>query len=319
LDASHGPRGIICSVVTPFDSDGRIDQGALRALLDIQLRSGTHGLFLLGTAGEGILLSTEERMRVVDAAISHVADRIPVVVHCGAADTKTACMLAQHASSAGATAEASVAPFFFAYGADAVVRHFGRIAESAPEIGHYVYENPERVGYSVGVSTVVRLVRDVPAILGVKDTGDSLARIGRYLSIDDPAIEVYAGNNEIVVAALAAGARGAVSAIASAAPELMVALYAASTRGDSIAARSLQRTVARLHTCIDGMPYLAAIKHLAKRRGLPAGAVRPPQLELTPQQAAELGRRLDAAPDLDRWLERLEGASASVRQSSPRP
>ncbi len=72
-----------------------------------------------------------------------------------------------------------MAPFFFAYGPAELLAHFTAIAEAAPGIGHYVYENPERVGYSVGVDVVARLVREVPNVHGVKDTGDSVGRIGR--------------------------------------------------------------------------------------------------------------------------------------------
>jgi dihydrodipicolinate synthase/N-acetylneuraminate lyase len=230
---------------------------------------------------------------------------VPVLVHCGAADTKTAADLARHAGSLGVAAEASVAPYFFSYGPAALFEHFRAIAEAAPEIGHYVYENPERVGYAVGVATVTRLVREVPGVRGVKDTGDSIGRIGRYMAELGNGIEVYAGNNEIIVPAMTIGARGAVSAIASAVPELVVAVYERWAEGKQEEALDLQRTVARLHRCIDGMPYLGAVKHLAGRRGLPAGGTRAPQPAVTLEQAAEIDRRLDAVEELRPWLGRL--------------
>lgn len=118
-------------------------------------------------------------------------------------------------------------------------------------------------------------------------------------------VDVYAGNNEIVVPAFTIGARGAVSAIASAVPELMVAVYERWAEGKQDEALDLQRTVARLHRCIEGIPYLGAIKHLAKRRGLPGGGMRAPQPGVTSEQAAEVDRRLDAVEELRPWLEPL--------------
>ncbi len=297
------PAGIVCSLVTPFRDDQTPDLPAVGELIDLQIAAGVHGLFLLGTAGEGVLLDPVERRAIVGYAVERIGGRVPVLVHCGAADTKTAVELARHARSLGVEAEASVAPYFFSYGAQALFEHFRAIAEAAPEIGHYVYENPERVGYAVGVATVVRLVREVPAVRGVKDTGDSIGRIGRYLAELGDAIEVYAGNNEIIVPALTIGARGAVSAIASAVPELIVAVYERWTEGKQDEALDLQRTVAKLHRCIEGMPYLGAIKYLARRRGLPGGGMRAPQLAVTPGQAAEIDQRLDAVDELRPWLE----------------
>ncbi|MFB3739323.1 MAG: dihydrodipicolinate synthase family protein [Candidatus Velamenicoccus archaeovorus] len=301
----RAPAGIVCSLVTPFRRDQTPDLPALGELIDAQGLTGVHGLFLLGTAGEGVLLSADERKAVVEWAVERVAGRIPVLVHCGAPDTETSADLARHAGSLGVEAEASVAPYFFSYGGSALFEHYRAIAEAAPDIGHYVYENPERVGYSVGVPTVVRLVREVPGIRGVKDTGDSIGRIGRYLAELGDGIEVYAGNNEIVVPALTIGARGAVSAIASAVPELLVALYERWAEGKQQEAMDLQRAVALLHRCIEGMPYLGAIKHLARRRGLPGGGMRAPQQAVTSEQAAEIDRRLDAVEELRPWLQPL--------------
>jgi dihydrodipicolinate synthase/N-acetylneuraminate lyase len=300
--------------VTPFQANGEPDLGAFAELIDAQVEHGIHGLFLLGTAGEGILLAPEERMTAAAFAVEHVAGRVPVLLHCGAPDTATARRLAAHAQELGVTAEASVAPYFFTYGAASLFEHFRRVAEAAPGIGHYIYENPERVGYAVGVDTILRLVDEVPGILGVKDTGDSVARIGRYLVGAEGSIDVYAGNNELVVGALIVGARGAVSAIASAVPELMVTLYETWTAGLSEEALAHQRTVIRLHRCIEGMPYLAAIKHLTRRRGLPARGMRAPQPDLSPEQIAEIDWRLEASPELERWLSPL----AAVPGRAPR-
>jgi 4-hydroxy-tetrahydrodipicolinate synthase len=300
-DPRRAPAGVICSLVTPFGADGEVDRGAWAALLDLQVERGIHGLFLLGTAGEGILMAPRERKEALAFAVEHLDGRVPVLAHCGAADTRTACDLARHAASLGVRSEASVAPYFFAYRGPEVLAHFRAIAEAAPEMGHYVYENPERVGYSVGVRTVVRLVREVGDVLGVKDTGDSVGRIGEYLAAE-PAVEVYAGNNAVLLPALVVGARGAVSAIASACPELVVGVYEAWRAGKLEEAARLQRTLTRLQAALAGLPYLGAIKHLCRRRGLPAGRCRPPQPDLTDEEARALDRRLDALEDLHPYL-----------------
>lgn len=268
--------GIVCSLVTPFAADESVDLDALGVLIDHQIAAGVHGLFLLGTAGEGLLLEAAERRQVAEFAAGRIGGRVPLAIHSGAADTRTTAALAGHAAEIGADATAVVSPYYFAYGEAELRDHFTRVALAAAPLPVYLYDNPERVGYSLGFSMVHDLVRDVENIRGVKDTGDSIARVTRYATFDDPEVEVYTGNNLIVLPALVMGAKGSVSALSSAAPELFVRIYETWEKGDIEAARELQLTAARLQAILDGLPYVGGIKYLAARRGLPAGGMRRP-------------------------------------------
>jgi 4-hydroxy-tetrahydrodipicolinate synthase len=299
----EAPAGVLCALVTPFNADGTPDRRALAELVEFQLRGGAAGLFVLGTTGEGVLLDAAERRQLTEQLAGLVDGRLPLVVHCGAADTPTTASLARHAEGLGAAAVAAVVPYFFRYGTDALYRHFATVAEAAPAVGHYVYDNPERVGYAGGVELVARLVAEVPAVRGVKDTGDSVGKLGQYLAVGGPAIQVYAGSNLTVLPALVMGARGAVSALANAAPELLAALDRAARAGRLEEARQLQLTLTRLQQCLAGVPYIAAVKHLVVRRGLPGGAGRPPQPDLAEEERARLNGWLDAAEDVKAWLD----------------
>jgi 4-hydroxy-tetrahydrodipicolinate synthase len=298
----EAPPGIVCALVTPFRKDGAVDEPALRELIDFQADRGVDAVFVLGTTGEGVLLDVGERRRAAELAAGQLRGRLPLVVHCGAADTLSAAALARHAQEIGAVASAAVVPFFFRYTDPELYRHFATVAEAAPLIGHYVYENPERVGYSAGVGLVARLVDQVPAILGVKDTGDSVGKLGRYLAWIGTPIQVYTGSNLTVLPALVMGARGAVSALANAAPELLVAINRAWCDGDLPRARRLQLALTSLQECVAGLPYIAAIRYLVERRGLAAGQSRPPQAVLDAGQRATLDRRLAAHEQLAPWL-----------------
>lgn len=320
MDGSSGmerraPEGIVCALITPFGPDQAPDLGALGELVDTHVEAGTAGLFVLGTTGEGVLLEAEDRRRVAEAALRRAGGRIAVIVHCGAADTRTAANLARHAEGAGAQGVAVVAPYFFAYRQAELLEHFTRVARAAPGVGHYVYENPERVGYSVGVALVRRLVAEVENVRGVKDTGDSIGRVTRYLAGDGPRPEVYTGNNVTILPALLVGARGAVSALANGVPELVAGIHAEWKAGNVEAARRLQFLVASLAGCLEGLPYVGAVKHLVSRRGLPAGGTRAPQRLLAPEEAALLEARLAAVEGLEPWL-RPVGSRTADRASS---
>jgi len=295
--------GIVCAVVTPFTTAGAPDVDALTTLIDFQIECGVDGIFVLGTTGEGLLCSVSERQRLTERCLQRAADRVPVVVHCGATDTGTAVELVRHAAVAGATSVAATAPIFFAYPEAAIYEHFARLAAAAPDVEHYVYDNPERVGFSVGVPLVTRIVERLAPFVGVKDTGDSLGKITEYFVRGDAGPQVYTGNNVIILPALLMGARGGVSALANAVPELFVALHRAFRNGRLDVARELQLTVARLQAAIAGVPYVAAVKHLVTRRGLPGGAPRSPLPDLTTEQARSIDDRLAAEPVLEPWLE----------------
>ena len=289
-------------MVTPFGADGSPDLPAMGVLLDFLIERGVHGLFVLGTTGEGPLLESPERRQVAEFAVEYVNGRRPVLVHCGAPDTRTAADLARHAQAIGADGAATVVPYYFTYGERELERHFREVAQAAPEIGHYVYENPERVGYSAGVPLVCRLIAEVPNILGVKDTGDSIAKVTQYLAYPGITPQVFTGNNVTIFSALGLGAAGAVSALANFAPELITGVYEAFAAGDLDRSRELQFLVARMAGATGGLPYAGAIKHLLGRRGLPGGHTRAPQPELSADQAAAFDARLAAIEGLAGWL-----------------
>ena len=295
--------GIICALTTPFGADQKPDVDAFADLIERQIAAGIHGLFVAGTSGEGPLMNRGERRLVAEAVVEKVAGRVPVVVHCGAADTRTSEHLALHAQAVGADAVALVAPYFYRFTPEELYGHFRDIALAAPELPHYIYENPERVGFSLGVDLVRRLTSEIPNIVGIKDTGDSLSRILMYLSVLDPTPEVYTGNNTLVLSALSVGAKGAVSALANVAPRLFVAIYDEFQGGKTEDALYLQQIGVRLQACFAGLPYVPSIKQVLARTGIEPGHSRRPHGPLSAEQARTLDGRVSAVEGLEEWLD----------------
>jgi dihydrodipicolinate synthase/N-acetylneuraminate lyase len=308
--SSRSPEGgVLCALVTPFRADGAPDEDALGALIEFQIERGSQGLFVLGTLGEGLLCTPAERMRLADVCVERVAGRVPLVLHCGATDTGTAAELVAHAAGVGVRAVAATPPLFFPYGEEGLFDHYARLVEAGGSgLEHFVYDNPERVGFALGVPLVTRLVEELEPVVGIKDTGDSLAKITQYLAHGAGAPEaaaprVFTGNNLLVLPALVMGARGGVSALANGVPELFRALHDRFVEGRLEEARRLQLLIARLHGALAGVPYIAAVKHLVSLRGLPGGHPRAPLPALTTEQAWTVSRRLAAEEELQEWLE----------------
>lgn len=301
MDGSLLPNGILCAAPTPFDARGDVDEVALAELAGFYPSAGVQGLFALGTASEAMLMDPAERRRVAELLVGTAGEGTSILLHCGTTATRSTIDLARHGAELGVTGVAAIAPYYYRHDVASVEAHFETVAAAVPSLPLYIYDNPGTVGYAVGTGTVGRLIESVPNVVGVKDTGDSLGRVTRYLSMPAPPA-VYTGNNELIFPSLMVGARGAVSALAGALPELVAAIHSRWASGELEEARRLQLLVARVMAALQDLPYLGAIKWLARERGIPAGQTRPPQRNLTEAAGKLFRARLDAVPDLREWL-----------------
>src|ERR671925_1901346 len=151
-------RGRLAAAVTPLrDAGSALDDDAFAPYVDFLTDGGLDGILALGTTGEGILLSTDERKRAAELFIAAAAGRFQVAVHCGAQTTADTVELARHAAEAGADAVAVIGPPYFAYDEEALYRHFAAAADAAGPLPFYLYEFEARAGYSIPLSVVERL------------------------------------------------------------------------------------------------------------------------------------------------------------------
>src|SRR5215207_1815071 len=151
-------RGNLAAAITPLREDGAMLDGDVFApYVDFLVEGGLDGILALGTTGEGILLSTEERKRAAELFLAAAARRFQVAVHCGAQTTAATVALTRHAVEAGADAVAVIGPTYFAYDEEALYRHFAAAAEAAGPFPFYLYEFKARTGYSIPLSVIERL------------------------------------------------------------------------------------------------------------------------------------------------------------------
>ena len=277
----HGVlRGALAAAVTPLRDDGvALDEAAFERLAAFLADGGLDGIFALGTTGEGLLLSVDERRRAAALFVAASSGRLAVVVHCGAQTTADTVALAAHAAKAGADAVAAVAPPYFAFDDEALFRHFVAAARACAPTPFYLYEFAARSGYAIPISVVERLRDEVENLAGLKVSDQPFERLEPYLL---EGLDVFVGPEALIVQALARGAVGAVSGLATAFPELVADVVAApaADRGERLAElrKSLQR-----------FPSPAALKRTLALRGVPVREdVRAPLRRLTDEERAEL-------------------------------
>jgi dihydrodipicolinate synthase/N-acetylneuraminate lyase len=275
-------RGALAASITPLRDGGTaIDDDAIPAVVDFLADGGLDGLLALGTNGEGILLSMDERRRVAERFVEASAGRLQVAVHCGAQSTADTVALAEHAAQGGADAVAVIAPPYFRLDEASLLGHFTAAARACAPLPFYVYEFAITSGYAVPPGVIVGLLEAAPNLAGLKVSDRTWEELEAYLI---EGLDVFVGYEALIAPARAQGAVGAVSALASAFPEIV----AAAVRGEDVDPGALRAR-------IDRYPRHAALKHALARRGVPVREdVRPPLRGLTPAERAELDAELDA-------------------------
>jgi dihydrodipicolinate synthase/N-acetylneuraminate lyase len=273
-------KGALAAALTPLRDDGAgLDEEAFGPYLDFLASGGLDGLLALGTTGEGILLTRQERQRAAELFLAAAGDRLDVAVHCGAQTTADTVALAEHAAGAGAGAVAVIGPPYFRLDTAALVDHFRRAAEACAPTPFYLYEFEAASGYAIPLEVVERLRDELPNLAGLKVSDAPFDKVQPYLV---EGLDVFVGAEALLHDGLSAGAAGAVSGLAAAFPEDVAEVV------NHPSAEGAKRLGA-LRAGIERFPRHAALKLLAARRGVPVREdVRAPLRRLTSVEREQL-------------------------------
>lgn len=261
-------KGAIAAAVTPLSAGGSaIDEGAVGPLSRFLADGGIDGVLACGTTGEGILLSVAERRRVVERFLADRPQGFQVAVHAGAQTTADTVALAEHARDAGADAVAVIAPPYFPLGERELFAHLRAAADASDPLPFYVYEFAGRSGYPIPVDVVLRLRETCPNLAGMKVSDTPWSAVEPYVL---EGLDLFVGSEPLVLEGFAHGAAGAVSALATAFPEIVSELvHRRSERAGE--------QVTTLRRLLGPLPFQAALKEILGARGVPVGPdVRPP-------------------------------------------
>jgi 4-hydroxy-tetrahydrodipicolinate synthase len=286
------PHGVMPALVTPFTDDGKnVSEERLRALVNRCIELGVHGVVPCGTTGEFVNLTIEERKRVIDVVIDEVNGRVSVVAGTGASGTDQAVEMTRYAKDAGADAALIVTPFYLKPKDRGIYEHYNTIA-SEVELPIILYNIPQCTGVPLTWQMVEDLAQ-IPNIVGLKDSSGQLGYMLAVLEKVRDKIRVLCGHDEVVVAALAAGASGTILASANVMPDVWVEIYNHVQKGELQKARELQYKVQKIARIIAGSGAVGT-KAALNMMKIKVGPVRKPLSlggELTYEAREEL--RLD--------------------------
>ena len=273
-------RGAFAASITPLRALGaEPDDEAFGPLCDFYVEAGLDGVLALGTAGEGILLSVDERRRVADRFLQAADNRLQIAVHCGAQTTRDTVALAVHAAEVGADAVVVIGPPYFKLDEHAQYAHFFAAATACEPLPFYVYEFAATTGYAIAPAVLERLRDDASNVVGLKVSDTPFDAFEKYLL---PGFDIFVGPEALIAAGMARGAIGAVSALASALPGEIAAVVRKPS--DEGAAR-----LGELRAFVERFPRQAALKRLLAFQGVPVREdVRAPLRSLTADERDEL-------------------------------
>ena len=218
-------RGVIPPMITPFKENGDVDYEGLKVLVRF-LKDRVHGLFITGSYGSTALLSTEERKKIAEVVIEEVAGKIPVVVHAGTADTRSAVELARHARDLGAAAVSAVGPFYYKHNDDSILAFYQEIVKAVGDtIPVYVYNNSSFQGYTMSLGLIKRLKQEA-GVRGIKDaTFDIMAHANYIRTLKDENFDVASGTEAMWIESCVLGTEAFIPGLGNAFPEICVKMW----------------------------------------------------------------------------------------------
>ncbi|WP_456366833.1 4-hydroxy-tetrahydrodipicolinate synthase [Thermococcus sp.] len=272
--------GVLVPHVTPFDEKEEVDELTLRELVNYFINAGLNGLVSLGSNGEFPYLSFEEKLKVVETVLDEANGRVPVIAGATENSTREVLRLGRALLDLEADALLIGPPYYFKPSPEELFAHYSTLAEGL-DGKILLYNVPKFTGTNIPLDVIEHLAEEHSNIIGIKDSGGSMGRIGELVRRLGDRFTVFAGTADVMYPSWVIGGHGAVVAVANVAPELCAGLWRAFMEGNHQKARELQLHLNLINeVVVKRYSQISAIKAAMGMRGLRAGKPRLPSLPL---------------------------------------
>jgi 4-hydroxy-2-oxoglutarate aldolase len=280
--------GVFPPIPTPFDSEGQVAYHALTKNLARWNEFDLSGYVVLGSNGEAVYLTDEEKVRVLETCRKSIPMDKHMIAGTGAQSTQQTIALTRRAADAGADAALVVTPHYYSglMTGEALVRHYQAVADASP-IPLMIYNVPKFTGVDMGAAAIARAAQH-PNIVGTKDTAGNIAKLADTVRLAGPGFQVLAGSAGFFLAGLAVGAVGGILALANIAPQKAIDIYRLFRSGDLDGAAELQRRMLPVNAAVTANMGIPGLKAALDMLGYYGGPVRAPMLDIDEEQRAVL-------------------------------
>ena len=283
-------EGSMTALATPF-REGAFDEASYRALVRQQIAGGTNVLIPVGTTGEAVTMSAEERFRTIRVAVEEAAGRVPVVAGAGSNSTAETIENVKRAREAGAEGTLIVTPYYNKPTQAGLVEHFRAVAKAHPGFPIIAYNVPGRTGVDLLPETALRLC-DFPEVVAIKEATGSLVRAVDLVEKCGERLTLLSGDDFTVLPFIACGGKGVISVSSNVAPRMMADLVAAARAGDLAKARELQVRMNELHRLLFIESNPIPVKWALHKLGLFGPELRLPLVPMSEPNAKKLEAEL---------------------------
>lgn len=287
-------RGAGVALVTPFKEDESINFEALEKLIEMQIEGHTDAIIVCGTTGEPATMTEEEKIACIDFVVKKVNHRVPVIAGTGANCTRVAVEMSKKAEALGVDGLLVVTPYYNKATQEGLYQHYKAIAAetSLPII---MYNVPSRTGCNILPETAVRIAKEIPNVVGIKEASGNISQIATLASMSKGILDIYSGNDDEIIPILSLGGIGVISVLSNIAPKDTHDMVMEYLEGDKERALELQLSYIELmHALfceVNPIPVKAALNLMGKE----GGRVRLPLTELSEKNVDVLKKALEDA------------------------
>ncbi|GAA0461678.1 4-hydroxy-tetrahydrodipicolinate synthase [Alkalibacillus silvisoli] len=270
---------VLTAMVTPFDSEGKLDLNKTEMLVEHLIANGSDGLVLGGTTGESPTLSDDEKLKLFKFVSEVVNDRIPVLAGAGSNNTEATIQLTKEAELTGVNGIMLVTPYYNKPNEAGLYQHFKSIAENT-KLPIMLYNVPGRSVVNMSVDTTVELSK-VPNIVSTKDASGDIDMMSEIIERTDESFSLYVGDDSMTLPSLAVGSHGVVSVSSHVIGNEMQDMVQSFINGESKKAAKIHRSILpKMKACFMA-PSPAPVKAALNYYGVDVGSVRLPLVDLT--------------------------------------
>lgn len=272
-------KGAGVAIATPMKENLEVNYDKLDEMLEEQIAGGTDAIVICGTTGESATMTEEEHAATIRFAIERVNHRIPVIAGTGSNCTRTAIQLSKEAQEDGADGILLVTPYYNKATQKGLIQHYTAVAKSV-DLPIIMYNVPGRTGCNIQPETAAKLAKDVDNIVAIKAATGNLAQESKTMALAEGRLDMYSGEDGLIVPLMSIGAKGVISVLSNVAPKQTHDICATFAAGDVAKAAQLQFKALELVDALFCEVNPIPVKHALNLMGWDMGPLRSPLCEM---------------------------------------
>ena len=283
-------EGIMSALVTPFCEDNQtIHEASAKKLIDLHIKEGASGFYIIGGTGESLVLSRDQREQMCEIAVKHVNKRVPVINHVAAMNFKETVALAKHAEKAGCDAIAAVPPSFFYYSEDDMYEYYKALAKSV-HIPLIIYYHP--AAQKDMTAKLIARIFEIDNVTGVKWSSNNFFELMKLKEMTHGEMNIINGPDELLISGLAAGADAGIGSTYNVMLPEFVAIYRYFKAGEMEKALRIQMKVNKVIDLLIKSELIPSVKHAVSLMGIDVGNATFPMKQMTDSEKSALEQGL---------------------------